>query len=318
VRILVVGAGVIGLTCAVRLAESGHEVHVLARDLPLETTSAVAAAWWYPYRAAPADRVAAWAARSYAVFEELASRPDSGVVMRPSVELHRSTQPDPWWADAVPSVRHATGLPTGYADGWAFEAPVAEMPVYLRQLAARLATAGGTLTRIALGGLPASPKAVTVNCAGLGSRSLAGDHGMYPVRGQVVRVRQVGVDRVWLDDTGGDITYVVPRSEDIVVGGSDEADRWELRPDPDVADRILERAARIVPELANAEVIGHRVGLRPCRDAVRLEMERRPDAGPLVHCYGHGGAGVTLSWGCADEVASMVEELSGGGRWTYR
>ena len=50
----VVGAGVVGLTCAVRLLEAGHQVDVLARDLPLETTSAVAAALWYPYRALPA------------------------------------------------------------------------------------------------------------------------------------------------------------------------------------------------------------------------------------------------------------------------
>jgi len=46
VRVVVVGAGVVGLTCAVRLAEAGHEAHVLARDLPPETTSAVAAGLW--------------------------------------------------------------------------------------------------------------------------------------------------------------------------------------------------------------------------------------------------------------------------------
>ena len=56
-RVIVVGAGVVGLSCAVRLLEAGHRVDVLARDLPLETTSAVAAAIWYPYRALPQDRV---------------------------------------------------------------------------------------------------------------------------------------------------------------------------------------------------------------------------------------------------------------------
>ncbi len=56
-RVIVVGAGVVGLTSAVRLLEAGHRVDVVARDLPLETTSAVAAAIWYPYRALPRDKV---------------------------------------------------------------------------------------------------------------------------------------------------------------------------------------------------------------------------------------------------------------------
>jgi D-amino-acid oxidase len=314
VRIIVVGAGVLGLTCGVRLAESGHDVHVLARDLPLETTSAVAAAWWYPYRAAPLDRVEAWAARSYDVFGELSRQPDTGVVMRQSTELHRSPLPDPWWVDAVPELIRLANPPEGYAHGWSFVAPVVEMPVYLPLLAARLAAAGGTLTRMALGGLPAAADAVVVNCAGLANRTLIGDHALYPVRGQVVRVRQVGVDRVWLDATGDHVTYVVPRSDDIVVGGSDGVGQWDLRPDPELAESILRRATRLVPELADAEVLGHRVGLRPCRDAVRLEVEERAEAGPVVHCYGHGGAGVTMSWGCADEVAQLVEQVSGGHR----
>jgi D-amino-acid oxidase len=41
---------------------------------------------------------------------------------------------------------------------------------------------------------------------------------------------------------------------------------------------------------------------------VRLESEVHGSS-RVVHCYGHGGAGVTLSWGCADEVASLVGEL---------
>jgi D-amino-acid oxidase len=73
-----------------------------------------------------------------------------------------------------------------------------------------------------------------------------------------------------------------------------------------VATDILARASALVPELAGAAVLGHRVGLRPARERVRLEVERRAEGAPVVHCYGHGGAGVTLSWGCADEVASLV------------
>jgi len=301
-RVLVVGAGVVGLTCALRLLEDGHRVDVLARDLPLETTSAVAAALWYPYRAYPFERVAAWSARSYEEFAMLAREPDTGVRMVEGTELHREPAADPWWRQAVPALTRVTALAAPYVDGWTFVAPVVEMPVYLHWLARRVVALGGTVTRMALSGLPGHAE-VVVDASGLGARLLAGDATVQPVRGQVVYVDQVGLDRWTLDGAGP--VYVVPRSKDIVVGGTDDEGEWSRTPDPDTAKRILERAAELVPALAGARVRGHRVGLRPARPTVRLEAEQRGDT-RVVHCYGHGGAGVTLSWGCADEVAGLV------------
>jgi D-amino-acid oxidase len=98
--------------------------------------------------------------------------------------------------------------------------------------------------------------------------------------------------------------YVVPRGTDVVCGGTDQvsddpaADR---EPDPKTAEAILERCREVVPELADAPVLGHAVGFRPVRTAVRVER-----ADGVLHCYGHGGAGVTLSWGCADEVVRLA------------
>lgn len=293
----------VGLTCAVRLCEAGHDVHILARDLPLETTSAVAAAWWYPYRALPYDRVTDWSRRTYDVLEGLAPDPTTGVTMRDSLEVHRRPVDDPWWARAVPALTRERCLPAGYVDGWRFTAPVVEMPTYLAYLVTRLHEAGGDLTRLALAALPRHED-VVVNCTGLGSRLLADDGTVHPVRGQVVRVEQVGLERVWLDSEA--VTYVVPRRHDIVVGGTSDEGHWDRRPDPATAESILRRATLLVPELARARVLGHRVGLRPARGQVRLEVEPRVGAAPVVHCYGHGGAGVTLSWGCADEVASLI------------
>ena len=129
---VVVGAGVVGLTCAVRLAEAGHETHVLARDLPPETTSAVAAALWYPYRALPQDRVTAWSARTYRVLDELAADPATGVRMRDGVELLGPTAPaEPWWRAAVPVLATVRDPAPGYPRGWRLPLPVAEMDVYL-------------------------------------------------------------------------------------------------------------------------------------------------------------------------------------------
>ncbi len=120
------------------------------------------------------------------------------------------------------------------------------------------------------------------------------------MRGQVVVVEQVGLDRWWLDSAGP--TYVVPRAHDIVVGGTDVEGEWSRTPSPETAAEILARATRLVPELRSARVLRHQVGLRPVRPAVRLER-----VGDVVHCYGHGGAGVTLSWGVADDVVALAE-----------
>jgi D-amino-acid oxidase len=202
VRVIVVGAGVVGLTCAVRLAEAGHDTHVLARDLPRETTSAVAAALWYPYLALPRDAVTRWSARTLEVFGELArTHPRSGGRMRSGVELVTGSDApeDPWWRAAVPGLTTVRDPVPGFPYGRRLTVPVADMATYLTYLVARLEAAGGTLTRAWLADLPGS--GVVVNATGLASRHLAGDQSLQPVRGQVVRLEQVGLDEWLLEDS---------------------------------------------------------------------------------------------------------------------
>ena len=201
-RVLVVGAGVIGLSCALRLLEAGHRVDVLARDLPRETVSAVAAAIWYPYRAWPEDRVLAWSRAAYDEFAQIAAgHADSGVVLREGTEVVSRRDERPWWAEAVPDLRETIDVPAGFDGGWAFVSPVIEMPVYLDWLASRVLEEGGSITRLNLHGLPRTgeggPSAV-VDCSGIGARFLAADLTVHPVQGQVVLVEQVGLDRWWL------------------------------------------------------------------------------------------------------------------------
>src|SRR3954453_10386836 len=288
--VIVVVAGVVGLSCALRLLEAGRRVHVLARELPRETTSAVAAAIWYPYRADPPERVLAWSRRTYDELARIAGEhSESGVGLREGTEKVTSRDEKPWWSDAVPDLHETLDVPAGYDGGWAFTAPLVEMPVYLDWLGERGLAAGGSVTRLNLHGLPGTggggPDAV-VDCSGIGAKFLASDPTVHPVQGQVVLVEQVGLERWWLDDTNPDgPTYVVPRSHDIVVGGTDVEGEWSRTASPEVAAAILRRGLRLVPALAGAEVLGHRVVLRPARSEVRLER-----VADVVHCYGHGGA----------------------------
>jgi D-amino-acid oxidase len=97
----------------------------------------------------------------------------------------------------------------------------------------------------------------------------------------------------------------------VVLGGTEVAGDWNTEPVPAVAMRILRDCAAVEPRLNGARVLGHRVGLRPFRPQVRLEAEP-PGNGPLVvHNYGHGGAGITLSWGCAAEAAALAAQALG-------
>jgi D-amino-acid oxidase len=314
--VVVIGCGVSGLSTAGLLREWGLSVRILTAAMPPETTSSVAAAIWYPYKAYPEDRVLAWGARTFEVFEELAGDPGTGVTMREGLELRREPAPDPWWADAVPDVRRCEGgeLPPGYLDGHAFTVPVIEMPIYLRYLLDRFSAAGGTVEERTVSSLDEAAEGcrAVVDCAGLGARELAGDGEMLPIRGQIVRVRNPGLDRFLLDEENPDgVTYIVPRSEDCVLGGTADEGEWDTAPDPGVAEDILRRCARLEPRLAGARVLEHRAGLRPGRPEVRLETETLEDGTPCVHNYGHGGSGVTLSWGCAEEAAGLVRRALG-------
>ena len=311
VRCTVLGAGVIGLSCAWRLVEAGHSVRLVADREPGATTSAVAAAIWYPYLAEPRDRVIRWGARTYMALSDLArDEPGSGVRLRSGVELFNQAVPDPWWSGAVPDLRRLTTpeLPPGLADGWTFTAPVVDMPVYLSWLRAGLVARGVELTIRRVTDLDDELAGcdVVINCTGLGSRELVHDHLLEPVRGQVMIMTNPGLSTWWLHDAGPtDLTYVVPRLETVVLGGTAERGRDDLTPEAATAAAILARAVALVPALAAARVLAHDVGLRPARAEVRLERE--PGSGSaVVHCYGHGGAGVTLSWGCAAEVVELV------------
>ena len=84
-------------------------------------------------------------------------------------------------------------------------------------------------------------------------------------------------------------------------------------PTDSLAERIVAGCCAIEPRLRGVKILGHRVGLRPCRPEVRLESEplssvfpSSPPRDVLWHNYGHGGAGISLSWGCAAEITAAV------------
>jgi D-amino-acid oxidase len=332
--VLVLGCGVSGLTTAIRLIEQQREqgqrrVTIWARKIPPDTTSNIAAAVWYPYDAGSNERAVKWGAIAYETFGELAGAPRTGVISRNVLELLAEPNPDgPWWKASVPGVEHARPdeLPAGYADGFVFDAPVIDTSVYLNYLRSRFEAAGGVIVEGKTVHDLSEAFAVcdmVVNCTGLGARELAHDSAFRPTRGQVVRVRQNGFTRVLIDDHGptadpyapGKLAYIVPRINDIILGGTaiaDDSADDDIRQkiDSNEVQAIIRRCAALAPEFANLtpdDILEVKIGLRPVRSDVRLERESPAPGRLLISNYGHGGAGVTLSWGCAAEVAELLD-----------
>jgi D-amino-acid oxidase len=308
-EVLVVGAGVIGLTSALCLAENGLRVRVRAAAPPQQTTSRVASAIWASAPTEPAADLRRWAGESLERFRALADTPDTGVHLAPgTLASRRSTEPPSPARFPEVEISRIDRVPDGFLAAFAAELPLIDMPRYLGYLSARLADAD---VPIEISPVPklagmAERGATVVNCTGIGARELVSDPELRPVRGEHVVLENPGVEHFFLEEPRGEEwTSFFPHGERIVLGGTAREDDWSLDPDPGCGQAILERCARVEPLLGSARVIEHQVGLRPVRPVVRVECEQLYGA-TLIHNYGHGANGVSLSWGCAHDVVALA------------
>lgn len=328
--IAVVGAGVSGLSCGILLLERGHAVHLFAERCTPHTTSDRAGAVFSPFRAADDQRLRGWVRDSYACFRELAaSEPDaSGVSMTRLREyLLAPVAEDPWWAGLVEAYRRLEAVPVAYAAGVEARMPRMDMLRYMPYLMSRFESLGGRVHREHVPGLEtlhARGYAVIVHCSGLGARELVPDSAVEPLRGQVLHVpNDIGLDDCLVEEArGATVTYLFAFSDHIVLGGTYERGQTEERTDENTLAAIVERCRRLLRDTGHPgwENLGRQrlralAGLRPARiigdrfEAVRLELESLGPGRHVIHNYGHGRTGVTLSWGCAAEVVRLVEGL---------
>ena len=312
--VLVIGAGVSGLTTAVLLAEAGFRVQIRTGRPPPQSTSFAAGAIWGPYLVGH-PHASTWSDRTLAYLTELARHYETGVRMVTGIEAARKEADPPQWAIDIPGFQRcaAEWLPDGFVSGWRYTVPVVDMPKYLNYLVTRLTRAGVDITTDPLSSLAdaVALASIVVNCAGVGARELVPDVGVYPVRGQLVVVENPGIDYFFAEHTEdvSDLTYFLPQGDHVVLGGSADADRLDPEPDLAMAEAIVRRCRAIEPMLDGVRVLQHRVGFRPGRARVRVELELVAGR-PVIHNYGHGGAGLTLSWGCASEVRDLIRGLA--------
>ncbi len=312
--ILVLGAGVSGLSSGILLLEAGFDVQLWAKEFSPNITSDVAAAVWFPYLAEPKEKVAGWAAFTIKYLKEhVVQQPNSGCRKQVMSQLFDHQVDDPAWKDDVDAFRRLQKheIPAGYADGYAFDSVLMDPSIYLDWLQDQFTQLGGRIQQKAITNIDEALQLydIVVNCTGLGSRQLFNDNQLFPVRGQVIKVKPNGFDGSVVDEDGHNgLSYMVARFNEVVLGGTAQPNNWNLQVDPKDSEDILRKVKELAPNIKTFEVIKTAVGLRPARSTVRLETQTINDK-HVIHNYGHGGSGYTLSWGCAQNVVTLAKEL---------
>jgi D-amino-acid oxidase len=355
-NVLVIGAGVVGLTTALVARRVGYRVVVVADRFAPDITSVIAGALWewppavcgYHRDERSLERSKWWCMNSYVRFQRLAMDLRTGVQILPAVHyFRRPIEEDPIQYRKmlelrrnVPGFRRGACLAEEYGvnpnagvrDAYTYLAPMIDTDTYMGWLLEQAEKGGCQIVQDRIEGdlaknseeiLDRFDAHAIVNCTGLGSAELTGET-VYPLRGALVYVKNDGqsMPRITsahcmaFDDSidGQNMVFIVPRGTDrLVLGGLVEPNEWSTDINLENYAPIRDMFARcqdFLPTLHNATPITEpavRVGLRPARrDGVRLSIEE--DA-PIVHNVGHGGSGVTLSWGCAEDAVNLLAHM---------
>lgn len=348
-NVLVVGAGVIGLTTAIRLREAGHTVRIVALDTPSSIaekknepnvapyTSSGSGGYWMPFHSSGRE-FEDWCLRTYDVLENEAVHGGVGVTMHDGFILHYRNMPQqlPFWAEKSRMERvsheHDDRVPRNYVGALRMYVPICRMDDYLPELERRAIGIGVILQQVENSLTLTNAKdialaefanenggVVIVNCTGLGASSFCDDKSVIPGRGVTVRVRRPANSANYFitedDEDGilsrdGLLAYCLPRGEEYTLGGTIFENDWNTQTGVSEADQLVQRCAHLIPGIENWERSGTWTGLRPLRnDGIRLQMESKIGSVSIVSNYGHGGSGVTCSWGCAEAVLKIVNTL---------
>lgn len=310
-KIAIVGCGVIGLSCGIQLLEQGFsDITIFAKDLPPHTTSNIAGAIWMPFKVGPTARVNEWGKDSLLVFQQFIDmQPTVGVSWISATELYMAQSERSAWMNFVSVGEEPQVIPPGYPCRYTAKTLRIDTTIYMEYLKNRFIQLGGHIQQRVLQTLNELENyPFIINCSGLGARELAQDDKVYPIKGQLIKLEKInGLDHC-LEKADEPFTFVLPRTNDCIVGTTVLSHDSSLDVDHAEAKRMLERAITLVPQLADVQIIEHLVGLRPGREEIRLEAERFSDKCTVIHNYGHGGGGITLSWGCALNVVRLLKE----------
>ncbi|NXE51103.1 OXDD oxidase, partial [Casuarius casuarius] len=323
-KVAVVGAGVVGLSTALCIAEAfpACSLTVIADRFTPNTTSDVAAGMLIPHTI-PGTSLHVqkqWFKETFTylfAISNSAEASEAGIHLVSGWQVFKSspTEELPFWSDIVLGFRPMSEAELQkfpqHRCGQAFTTLKCDCPSYLLWLEKRLKAKGVQMYTRKVANLWElhSEYNIVVNCTGIGAHQLVGDQKLFPVRGQVLKVRAPWVKHFVRDGDG--LTYIYPGIHNVTLGGTREKESWNLSPDPSTTKAIFDRCCSLEPSLQRAQDIKVKVGLRPSRVCVALHREVLSQGGAkllVVHNYGHGSGGFSMHRGTAKEAAHLVGE----------
>ncbi len=318
-RVIIVGAGIIGMTVAVKLLENQFDVTIVTKDNPLKTNSDSAVATWY----APDDSrlyLQQLCLDSLPYFDELSKTVGSGVKRIPIVYFFKNQEDfeKSRWARASwkKLLQISDELPDNFVKNDTFTKAVSayipqiDMNIYRPFMLKNFEQFGGKLQMTKVHSLLdlADNADILINCAGWEAKHLVPDDEVYPVRGQIeIAVDAKNINQKYSVNIESIDAYAIfrPFSNDWVFGTTrKENDCTQENRETDIRE-IINKIRPFFPEITSLKTYS-KVGVRCGRKLVRVEHEliknNQGQQIPLIHCYGHGGSGVSASWASADEV----------------
>lgn len=364
-NILVLGAGISGITTAHVLSDQGYRVEIQSEFFPDDASADPEYASLYPSASVIPHSVyhentTQLLLNSLHAFEQLKHLNFPGVTVHKHFELFHEEADLPDYISLMPGYKPFNYFRKEFypdhprykaTDGWSFNCYFADWSSYFPALLFHLREKGIKLTRkrIEPEDISKTTAEIIINCTGTGSVSLFGDKNDEVIAGHLLKIEDAPI----LQDPdgrtvsynftpGSDVyagpdgealdVYCYPRTDGWILGGSRIQGRLnsqhaEYRQQDDnhmnlsgiklplpimkLNREIIEHtfSEEMKPEYRKTGVLGYRY-TRSENTGLRLEAEETADK-LIIHNYGHGGAGVTLSWGCAAEVLKILENKTG-------
>lgn len=325
-EICVIGAGVVGLSTALAILEDVPSVNVtvVADKFLSQTLSYGAGGFFRPEENIGPDRetIKRWAKCSYDRYSDLAINDPalSGNQFVSGYQLssysEKSLKNNLVETIVTSSVRPLNDnernalFPERFKYGIFWTTIITDPRYYMPYLQQKIENHGGTIHQRTIDSFESLLEwkyfDLIVNCTGLEASKLTDDHRLTPIRGQTFKVKAPWIRHFYFADGA----YILPGRDYVTLGGIKDYGNSNMAISELDRKSIWTRCVELVPSLEKAQVEFEWVGLRPQRQPVRVEMEKlclfNNETTNIVHNYGHGGHGVTLSWGTAKDAASMV------------